>query len=403
MPGLPSASTPTARRSWTRRCASCSATAGSRIARSVVAGLRAVSADPRPPAIRGWSTLVGELSAGERHVPAPLGAPRRPAARRQGHERPASPPGRAAWSSAGRSSRSAGSPGQTLVIHQPEPGSASRAGARPAARASAAGARQRRRCPNRPDARPSPPPLDPDPVRRRTTHARPCSSPEAPASSACTRRPAARAAATTSARRSARSPASPMSARRWRRRRRRRPPRVLRRRPLADDGWAEAVDGCDVRPARRLAVPPGRPTEDELIVPAREGTLRVLRAARDAGVRRVVVTSSFAAIGYGRAAPVDHVVHRGRLDRPERGHRRLRRVQDARRARRLGLRRASAARWSSRSSTRSASSARCSGPTAPLDRAGLAACSTARWPPACRASPSRSSTSATPPTCTCAR
>jgi nucleoside-diphosphate-sugar epimerase len=38
---------------------------------------------------------------------------------------------------------------------------------------------------------------------------------------------------------------------------------------------------------------------DELIRPAREGTLRVLRAARDAGVKRVVVTSSFAAIGYG--------------------------------------------------------------------------------------------------------
>ena len=34
------------------------------------------------------------------------------------------------------------------------------------------------------------------------------------------------------------------------------------------------------------------------IVPARDGTLRVLRAARDAGVKRVVVTSSFAAIGY---------------------------------------------------------------------------------------------------------
>ena len=39
--------------------------------------------------------------------------------------------------------------------------------------------------------------------------------------------------------------------------------------------------------------------ENELIVPAREGALRVLRAARDAGVKRVVVTSSFAAIGYG--------------------------------------------------------------------------------------------------------
>ncbi len=41
--------------------------------------------------------------------------------------------------------------------------------------------------------------------------------------------------------------------------------------------------------------------EDELIVPAREGALRVLRAARDAGVKRVVQTSSFAAIGYGHA------------------------------------------------------------------------------------------------------
>ena len=39
--------------------------------------------------------------------------------------------------------------------------------------------------------------------------------------------------------------------------------------------------------------------EDELIVPARDGALRVLRAARDAGVKRVVLTSSFAAIGYG--------------------------------------------------------------------------------------------------------
>ena len=43
-------------------------------------------------------------------------------------------------------------------------------------------------------------------------------------------------------------------------------------------------------------------------MPAREGTLRVLRAARDAGVKRVVVTSSFAAIGYGhrpQQAPYD--------------------------------------------------------------------------------------------------
>ncbi len=48
--------------------------------------------------------------------------------------------------------------------------------------------------------------------------------------------------------------------------------------------------------------------EDEIIVPAREGALRVLRIARDSGVKRVVLTSSFAAIGYGhpdQAAPFD--------------------------------------------------------------------------------------------------
>jgi nucleoside-diphosphate-sugar epimerase len=77
----------------------------------------------------------------------------------------------------------------------------------------------------------------------------------------------------------------------------------------ADAGWAEAVQGC--RFVLHVASPfPGNAPkhEDELIVPAREGTLRVLRAARDAGVERVVVTSSFVAIGYGqkpRTAPFD--------------------------------------------------------------------------------------------------
>lgn len=52
--------------------------------------------------------------------------------------------------------------------------------------------------------------------------------------------------------------------------------------------------------ARRLPFPQSQPAdEQELIRPAVDGTLRVLRAARDAGVKRVVLTSSFAAIGYG--------------------------------------------------------------------------------------------------------
>jgi dihydroflavonol-4-reductase len=67
-----------------------------------------------------------------------------------------------------------------------------------------------------------------------------------------------------------------------------------------DDGWAEAVAGCDYVHHVASPFPPAQPKdENELIRPAREGTLRVLRAARDAGVKRIVLTSSFAAIGYG--------------------------------------------------------------------------------------------------------
>lgn len=71
----------------------------------------------------------------------------------------------------------------------------------------------------------------------------------------------------------------------------------------ADQGWAQAVAGCDYVQHVASPFPQGTPaSDDELIIPARDGTLRVLRAARDAGVRRVVLTSSFAAIGYGQAA-----------------------------------------------------------------------------------------------------
>jgi nucleoside-diphosphate-sugar epimerase len=67
-----------------------------------------------------------------------------------------------------------------------------------------------------------------------------------------------------------------------------------------DQGWTQAVAGCEYVLHVASPFPANVPAhEDELIVPAREGTLRVLRAARDAGVKRVVLTSSFAAIGYG--------------------------------------------------------------------------------------------------------
>jgi nucleoside-diphosphate-sugar epimerase len=68
-----------------------------------------------------------------------------------------------------------------------------------------------------------------------------------------------------------------------------------------DAGWSEAVAGCEYVLHVASPFPSTIPkNEDELIVPAREGALRVLRAARNAGVKRVVMTSSFAAIGYGQ-------------------------------------------------------------------------------------------------------
>jgi len=67
-----------------------------------------------------------------------------------------------------------------------------------------------------------------------------------------------------------------------------------------DEGWKEAAEGCEHVLHIASPFPTTQPEdEDELIIPARDGALRVLRAARDAGVRRVVLTSSFAAIGYG--------------------------------------------------------------------------------------------------------
>jgi dihydroflavonol-4-reductase len=67
----------------------------------------------------------------------------------------------------------------------------------------------------------------------------------------------------------------------------------------ADDSWPAALAGVEEVHHVASPIPAAQPKDaDELIVPAREGTLRVLRAARDAGARRVVLTSSFAAVGY---------------------------------------------------------------------------------------------------------
>lgn len=75
----------------------------------------------------------------------------------------------------------------------------------------------------------------------------------------------------------------------------------------SDGGWAEAMAGRRYVLHVASPLPSVNPRDDDEIVrPARDGALRALRFARDAGVERVVMTSSTAAISYGRggrAAP----------------------------------------------------------------------------------------------------
>lgn len=69
---------------------------------------------------------------------------------------------------------------------------------------------------------------------------------------------------------------------------------------LDDTGWATAMQGVDAVIHCASPFPARVPDRDEdLVRPAREGTLRVLKAAREAGIRRVVLTSSIAAVCYG--------------------------------------------------------------------------------------------------------
>lgn len=68
----------------------------------------------------------------------------------------------------------------------------------------------------------------------------------------------------------------------------------------ADDGWTEAAKGCDYLLHIASPIPFSAPKhEDEVIRPAVDGTLRALRAAADAGIRRAVLTSSLDAICHG--------------------------------------------------------------------------------------------------------
>ncbi len=75
----------------------------------------------------------------------------------------------------------------------------------------------------------------------------------------------------------------------------------------ADAGWAGAMARCSHVAHVASPLPMGVPKNaDELIVPARDGALRALRAAKAAGVKRFVMTSSVAAISYGSGRGVHH-------------------------------------------------------------------------------------------------
>ena len=69
---------------------------------------------------------------------------------------------------------------------------------------------------------------------------------------------------------------------------------------LDDEGWEEAAWDCDylLHPASPFITYEPK-DENELIKPAKKGTLRALRAANKAGIKKIVLTSSIAAIAYG--------------------------------------------------------------------------------------------------------
>lgn len=69
---------------------------------------------------------------------------------------------------------------------------------------------------------------------------------------------------------------------------------------LSDAGWPEAMAGVDAVMHVATVIRGDEPKDPEVVVrPAVEGTERVLRMAHDAGIKRVILTSSIATVGYG--------------------------------------------------------------------------------------------------------
>lgn len=69
-----------------------------------------------------------------------------------------------------------------------------------------------------------------------------------------------------------------------------------------DEGWREALEGCEALIHTASPFPLAQPDDDaEIVATARDGALRALRAAHEAGARRVVMTSSSVAVMNGPA------------------------------------------------------------------------------------------------------
>ena len=170
-----------------------------------------------------------------------------------------------------------------------------------------------------------------------------------------------------------------------------------------DAGWGEATAGCDyvLHVASPLSSSVPR-DENELIIPARDGTLRVLRASREAGVKRVVITSS--TVG-ARLWPQAAAATVRQVELDQSGWRRrgaaLCQIQDARRTRGLAFYRQR--RWRPRAfgrQSRRHSSARFSGSIFPARSESSRRCSTAPCR-RCLKSISVWSTCAMSPICIC--
>ncbi|CAA2140917.1 NAD-dependent epimerase/dehydratase family protein [Hyphomicrobium sp. ghe19] len=75
-----------------------------------------------------------------------------------------------------------------------------------------------------------------------------------------------------------------------------------------DGGWDEAVAGSEIVVHTASPFPIAQPSDpEEVIRPAVDGTLRVLKAATRGAVRRVVLTSSTVAIFYPSDVPKGHI------------------------------------------------------------------------------------------------